>query len=43
METSIAQRLTQIHTRMEQACARCGRDPHSVELIAVSKKACRHD
>jgi len=38
METSIAQRLTQIHARMEEACCRSGRDPQSVELIAVSKK-----
>lgn len=38
METSIAQRLTQIRARMEAACNRCGRNPDSVELIAVSKK-----
>lgn len=35
--SSIAQRLTQIRARMEAACARCGRDPQSVELIGVSK------
>ena len=38
METSIAQRLTQIRARMEAACNRCGRNPDSVELIGVSKK-----
>ncbi|MCA1797451.1 MAG: YggS family pyridoxal phosphate-dependent enzyme [Geobacteraceae bacterium] len=38
MEPSISQRLAQIHARMDEACARCGRDPETVELIAVSKK-----
>ncbi|MFW6387458.1 MAG: YggS family pyridoxal phosphate-dependent enzyme [Thermodesulfobacteriota bacterium] len=38
MEPSISERLAQIRKRMEEACARCRRDPGSVELIAVSKK-----
>ena len=38
MENPIAQRLTQIHARMHEACVRSGRDPQSVELVAVSKK-----
>jgi hypothetical protein len=38
MEPSISERLAQIRKRMEEACARCGRDSRSVELIAVSKK-----
>lgn len=38
MEPSISDRLARIHTRMHEACARCGRDPETVQLIAVSKK-----
>ncbi|OQY19673.1 MAG: YggS family pyridoxal phosphate enzyme [Desulfobacteraceae bacterium 4572_35.1] len=34
----ISANLNTIHQRIEQACSRCGRDPHQVELIAVSKK-----
>lgn len=33
----IAARLEQIRERMTSACARAGRDPGSVELVAVSK------
>lgn len=35
---SIATRLTTIQQQIEAACSRCGRDPQSVRLVAVSKK-----
>jgi pyridoxal phosphate enzyme (YggS family) len=35
--SDIASRLEQIRERMTAACARAGRDPKSVELVAVSK------
>lgn len=35
--SDIASRLEQIRERMTAACARAGRDPGSVELVAVSK------
>lgn len=35
--SEIAARLEQIRERMTAACARAGRDPKSVELVAVSK------
>jgi PLP dependent protein len=42
---SFAERLAEIQTRMAAACAKAGRDPSSVTLVAVSKKqsldACR--
>ncbi len=34
---SIAANLAQIHDRIAAACARAGRDPRSVRLVAVSK------
>ncbi len=33
----IAERLAGIQERMLRACARCGRDPAGVRLVAVSK------
>lgn len=36
-ETSIASRIAAVRGRIESACARAGRDPASVTLIAVSK------
>jgi pyridoxal phosphate enzyme (YggS family) len=33
----IKENLTRVHRRIEQAAARCGRDPASVRLLAVSK------
>ncbi|MEA3466445.1 MAG: YggS family pyridoxal phosphate-dependent enzyme [Thermodesulfobacteriota bacterium] len=38
MSIDINTNLNSIHQRIEQACQRCNRDPHRVELIAVSKK-----
>jgi pyridoxal phosphate enzyme (YggS family) len=35
--TMIKENLTQVRRRIEQAAARCGRDPDSVRLLAVSK------
>ena len=35
--TVIKENLTRVHRRIEQAAARCGRDPASVRLLAVSK------
>ncbi len=35
--SSIAERLTEIRARVAAACARAGRDPGSVTLLAVSK------
>ncbi len=35
--SAIKNNLEQIHRQIEEACARCGRDPRSVRLIAVSK------
>jgi len=37
METDIGSNIRSIRQRMEAACARSGRDPHSVQLMAVSK------
>ena len=37
MSDSMKQRLEHIRTRMQQACARAGRDPSTVNLLAVSK------
>lgn len=34
---SIASNLADIRTRIDAACRRCGRDPRSVRLVAVSK------
>jgi len=34
---SLQERVDAVMQRMAQACARCGRDPSSVQLIAVSK------
>ncbi len=34
---SLAERLDLVHERMEQACARSGRDPATVRLLAVTK------
>lgn len=36
--TTISANLKQIHQQIEVACQRCGRDPQSVRLVAVSKK-----
>lgn len=36
--TGIEARLQEVRTRMQQACARVGRNPAEVRLIAVSKK-----
>ncbi|MEJ2475880.1 MAG: YggS family pyridoxal phosphate-dependent enzyme, partial [Desulfobacterales bacterium] len=33
----ITENLTRVRRRIEQAAARCGRDPASVRLLAVSK------
>ena len=33
----LTENLTRVRRRMEQACARCGRDPSSVTLIGVTK------
>jgi pyridoxal phosphate enzyme (YggS family) len=33
----IAENLQQLHTRIDQACRRCGRDAGEIQLIAVSK------
>ncbi len=38
MTIDITSNLNTIHSQIEQACQRCGRDPQQVELIAVSKK-----
>lgn len=35
--TTIAHHLAQVHQRVLQACAQCGRPPHSVAVLAVSK------
>lgn len=37
METDISFNVSLIRQRMEVACSRCGRDPRSVRLMAVSK------
>ncbi|HOX16248.1 MAG TPA: YggS family pyridoxal phosphate-dependent enzyme, partial [Smithellaceae bacterium] len=37
METDISSNVSLIRQRMEVACSRCGRDPRSVRLMAVSK------
>jgi pyridoxal phosphate enzyme (YggS family) len=37
METDISSNVSLIRQRMGVACARCGRDPQSVRLMAVSK------
>ena len=37
METDIAANIKTIKQRIAVACARCGRDPHSVKLMAVTK------
>lgn len=37
MAVSIADNLSRIHERIEKACARAGRDPGEVQLVAVSK------
>ncbi len=37
MSGAVAQGLAQVRARVAAACARAGRDPSSVELIAVSK------
>lgn len=37
MNASLQERVDAVIERMAQACARCGRDPSSVQLIAVSK------
>jgi hypothetical protein len=37
METDISSNVSLIRQRMGVACARCGRDPQSVKLMAVSK------
>jgi len=36
-ETTARQRLERVHERIQAACGRCGRDPASVTLVAVSK------
>jgi len=38
MMSTIAEKLDDVRARMERACESCGRDPHEVELLAVSKK-----
>jgi pyridoxal phosphate enzyme (YggS family) len=38
MSVEIAHNLETIRQRVAAACQRCGRDPHDVQLIAVSKK-----
>src|SRR5262245_49475339 len=35
--TSIGQRLVNLRRDIAETCARCGRDPRSVRLLAVSK------
>lgn len=35
--TSIEHNLQQVHQRISAAAAQCGRDPHEIELLAVSK------
>ncbi len=37
MVTDIVANITKIRQRIAVACARCGRDPHSVKLMAVTK------
>jgi len=37
MEAPIAANIARINERIAIACARCGRDPHSVKLMAVTK------
>ena len=37
MEPDIAANINLIRQRIAVACARCGRDPHSVKLMAVTK------
>lgn len=37
MSSLIAEHMKDVHARMEAACARSGRDPKTVTLIAVSK------
>lgn len=37
METDIAANIEKIRQRIAAACARCGREPHSVALMAVTK------
>jgi len=37
METNIAANIEKIKQRIAAACARCGREPHSVALMAVTK------
>lgn len=37
MSSMIAANLEEVRARIDQACARCGRDPKEVTLIAVSK------
>lgn len=37
METDIAANINAIRKRIAITCARCGRDPHSVKLMAVTK------
>lgn len=38
MPLDIAENLRSIQHRIDSACQRCGRDPHDISLIAVSKK-----
>jgi pyridoxal phosphate enzyme (YggS family) len=35
--TTVAERILEVRARIARACASCGRDPSSVELLAVSK------
>jgi len=35
--TTLAHALTEVHRRIEEACRSAGRDPHGVQLLAVSK------
>jgi len=37
MSAPVAARLAEVRARIAAASARCGRDPHTVELLAVSK------
>jgi pyridoxal phosphate enzyme (YggS family) len=37
MDTQITENIANIKRRIAIACARCGRDPHSVKLMAVTK------
>lgn len=38
MNTEMVERVASIQARVAQACARAGRDPESVAIVAVSKK-----